>query len=320
MRKKIIITTRGGIGDVLLCTPALRALKECNPDHKIIVYCFRKDHREALLHNPNIDSLRLLAPLYLWRYPFHLYCYLTRSHRHGHFFNSRKLKYYRLLFGHVSVSWIYQKSIKEIVPEIFSDLPIRLQHKNIQIFFTAKEEARARRRLAPYTNVVIMHIYSRSSQNHMWPMERWNTLVRKLPEFTFIQVGKTTEPQVKGAIDWRNDQMSIREIFCILKYCTSFVGVDSCVAHATNAFNLPGVVLYGDNSPVHWGHENNINIYKAVRCSPCNDLVEPSPCPYHHECMNLITVEEVQKALIAQVKLNNPSRISPNGTSRVALA
>lgn len=302
MNKDIIITTRGGIGDILLCTPALRALKECNPHRRIIIYCIHPSHYEVLVNNPYVDSLRMINLfLLLFQNPYHLYSYLfNRQRKHRYYFDPKKLKHYPLVYDRVPVAWLYTKSIKEIVPEIFSDLPVRLQHKNIQLFFTEEEENIARSKLAPYKNVIIMHIFSRSSPNHMWPVHKWEQLVRELPQFTFIQVGQQDEPLIKGTIDWRN-KTGIRGMFCLLKYVTSFVGVESCMAHVTNAVGLPGVVLFGDTSPVQWGHDNNINLYKNVRCSPCYHYLKENPCPYTHECMNLITVEEVKQSLVHQV-------------------
>ncbi len=132
-------------------------------------------------------------------------------------------------------------------------------------------------------------------------MEKWKELVRQLQDYTFIQLGHKDEPHVEGALDWRG-KIGLREGFCMLKYSTSFVGIDSSFAHATNAFGLPGVVLFGDTSPVYWGHDNNINIYKNVFCSPCYDYSWGDPCPLGHECMNQITVDEVKLALIRQVR------------------
>lgn len=311
MNKRIIATTRAGIGDVLLTTPAFRAIKECYPDHKLIVYAIKVSHYQVLLKNPYIDSLRLLPPLWLWRYPYHLYSYLFNpSWRRGYYFDPEKVKHYSMRPNVIPVSWISQKSVKEVVPEIFGDdFDVRLRNKNVQLFFTKREEEKVRRKLAPYKNVVIMHVYSRSSVNHLWPAERWAALVKSLPEYTFIQVGMEDEPEVKGAIDWRDNKMNIREVFCLVKYATSFVGIDSSVAHSTNAFRVPGVVLFGDTSPVHWGHDNNINIYKEVRCAPCFAYVNGDPCPYTHECMLKITVEEVREALIKQVNASLSGKI-----------
>lgn len=295
MSKEFIIISWGGIGDALVCTPTYRALKEACPDHKIIVYYQNKGHEAVFRNNPHIDSLRALKIRSLLRYPSHLYAYL---------FNRKKVKYTLMHFQHIPLTWAFNKSVKDIVPEIFD---LKLKDNTIQMFFSRGEEEIARLRLSQYRNVVLMHIHSRSSPNHHWAMENWNELVRKMPDYTFIQIGHTNEPSVEGAIDWRG-KTGLREVMCLLKYADSFVGVDSFLSHATNAFNTPGVVLFGDSSPVYWGHDNNINIYKNVICSPCYYHLWGSPCPYGHECMKNITVGEVQEALVRQV--NGKKRVN----------
>jgi len=162
--------------------------------------------------------------------------------------------------------------------------------------------------MAPYKNTVLMHIHSRSSVNHHWPIEKWEALIEALPDCTFIQIGNKDEKYVKGSLDWRG-KTQLRDAFCLIKHAHTFVGVDSSFAHATNAFGLPGVVLFGDSSPVHWGHENNINLYKKVSCSPCYYYIGSNPCPYGHECMNTIDVHEVRAAVLHQLA----SRSSPVG-------
>ena len=292
-KNNIVVVTWGGVGDVMVCTPALRAIKEKYPCHQLIVYCLNKQHRDVLLNNPYIDSVRLVGGKYMWKYPAHLYAYL---------FNPKKLKYYYMFFQHIPLSWAYAKHVKDIVPEIFGDLGLELAHREVQLFFTWAEENKARKALVLYRNVVIMHIHSRSSANHHWPIEKWQELVSSLPGYTFIQIGHSDEPYVTGALDWRG-KTTLREALCLVKYADSFVGVDSSLAHATNAFNIPGVVLFGDSSPVFWGHENNINIFKGIRCSPCFYYLDADHCPYGHECMNHITVEEVRNALTEQLNI-----------------
>jgi ADP-heptose:LPS heptosyltransferase len=292
MRKEFIILTWGGIGDVLLCTPAIKALKEANPDHKVIIYYdnFKKEHRKVFLNSPHVDSLRELGYKTLWRYPYHLYLYLSKKY---------KERYYFLHFQHVPPTWIYNKNNKEIAADIFG---LQLKDDRVQLFLTKKEEDSALKTLASYRDkpVVLMHVYSRTSKNHMWDKEKWELLISRLPEYNFIQIGSSDEPYINGAVDFRG-KTTLREAFGLLKFTTSFVGVESCFAHVTNAFDIPGVVLFGDSSPLYWGHSNNINIYKGVSCAPCYHYLWGKACPYGNECMKLITVEEVQEALVLQI-------------------
>lgn len=290
MRKNFILVTFGGIGDLLLCTPTIQLLKQTYPKCKIIVYYLRgnEGHAEALKNNPYVSSVRLLHWTAMWRYPAHLYQYFFRRH---------KVKYHSLDFQVVPLSFIYNKSVKEIVPEIFS---LKLDNPKVSLFFTEQEYRKAEQAMLPYKNVVLMHVTSACSRNHHWPMENWEELVKQLPEYTFIQLGVMKELHVEGALDWRG-KTNLREALCLMKYADSFVGVDSSLAHSTNAFDIPGVVLFGDSSPVHWGHTNNINISKNVPCGPCYFYLWGQGCPYGNQCMKLITVEEVKQALIQQM-------------------
>jgi ADP-heptose:LPS heptosyltransferase len=113
-------------------------------------------------------------------------------------------------------------------------------------------------------------------------------------------VGQDHEPYVTGALDWRG-KTTLYEAFCLIKYASSFVGIDSCHAHATNAFDIPGVVLFGDSDPTHFGHSNNINLFKNLPCL-CYYELFGRPCPYNNECMHLITVDDVEQALVKQMQ------------------
>lgn len=287
--KEIILVSWGGIGDAIVCTPAIESLRAEYPEKKIILYCTERSHLEVFKHNPNVDSVRFMSNRALLRYPYHFYAFS---------FNRSLIKPISLYFQHILPPDIYDKSIKEVIADIF---PIKLRSNRTSLFLTQKEEAAAAEKMRRFQNVVLLHIQSRSSINHHWALCNWAKLVSELPEYTFIQIGSGDEAAVTGAVDWRG-RTSLREAFALFKYAKSFVGVDSSFAHVTNCFNTPGVVLFGDSSPVYWGHDNNINIYKNKACSPCYYDLWNNPCPYDHSCMKDITVDEVKRAIINQMK------------------
>jgi ADP-heptose:LPS heptosyltransferase len=306
MNKQFVIVPIGGIGDWLVCTPAIKALKEKYPDHRIVIYKSKRSYKNmvaVLANNPDVHAVRLLNWITLMRYPRDLFMTLCDVYnrffrpRQKEWFRMNKAKYFEMHFQHIAPTIIYQKSVKEIIPEI---LGLRVKNARIQLFTTPDEDRHAIAMLAPYRYPVIMHIHSNSSDNHHWDMSNWRALVRELPQYSFIQVGSPKEPYVEGAIDWRG-KTSLREVFCLLKHAASFVGVDSSMSHATNAFDTPGVVLFGDSSPVYWGHPNNINIYKKLPCSPCYYVLAGGACPYDTQCMKEITVEDVKQALVTQI-------------------
>jgi ADP-heptose:LPS heptosyltransferase len=176
---------------------------------------------------------------------------------------------------------------------------VKLIDNSVQLYLTEKDEKMARIMLSGHPNPICIHISS-TIRNKLWPNSHWEELIATMPGYTFIQLGHTDDYKLKGAIDLRG-QTSFCISAALIKYSLAFLGLDSSLSHVTNAFNIPGVILFGPTTPVTWGHSNNINIYKGIRCSPCVDILGNGKCPYDRKCMNLITVEEVRKALLIQL-------------------
>jgi ADP-heptose:LPS heptosyltransferase len=288
-RKIYRILTRGGLGDILLATPALKALKEKYPTCKIKVLCDnRKEVREIFQNNPYISSAETIS---LFTTPYE---YLLWGSRWG----MRKLKLHDFSYGDLYPCLFGTKSAKDLIAE--EGYEVELSDRKIQLFLAEEEEKKAKELLSGYKNPVIMHIKSRTSKNQEWPLRNWDELVRSMPECSFIQLGWGDEDKVEQAVDLRG-KTSFRESFALIKYAKGFVGINSALSHVTNAFDIPGVVLFGPGPPIIWGHPNNINLYKPVRCAPCLDLLSGNPCPYGKPCMTNITVEDVRSAILSQL-------------------
>jgi ADP-heptose:LPS heptosyltransferase len=280
-RKLIRIATWGGMGDALLLTPSLRALKRSHPLCKIKLACSDKAYKDIFKNNPHIDGLTAS------RFSYILYKLLAL-----------RGKCIYPAYGAHRPSLTLGKHAADIVAEM---LNVTLDDNRLELFLTKKEDGHARALLSRYANPIVIHIFSRCSANHLWPLENWEQLIRLLPGFTFIQLGASDEPRVKGAVDMLG-KISVRAGMGIVKYSKCLVGVDSFWAHVASALDVPGVVLFGDSTPVVWGHESNLNIYKKVACSPCIDILFGQKCPYGNKCMNTITVDEVSAAIMTQMQ------------------
>lgn len=287
MAKTIVrIIPGGGLGDILLFTPVLKALKEKDRRTRTIVYANRKN-KEIFVNNPYVDRLTMLS---FWHDPLALLRWLLRRKQ---FINPR--------YDHLSPSLSYKKPASEIIAEFFD---VRLEDKQVQVFLTRQEEEEARKRMAQFRNPIILQSSTRSSQNKLWPMDHWERLVAGMPDHTFIQMGAPDDERVRGTVDLLG-KTSFREALGLVKYCRSFVGVDSSLAHATNAFGIPGVVLFGASMREIFGHPNNINISLNLRCSPCMDILFKESCPYANRCMTQLSVEQVTAALLRQLNSHN---------------
>lgn len=286
-RKKIRLLPTGGLGDILLGTPSIKALKQKYPQSRIIVFYRNKNESEIFQHNPYVDDLR---PATFWANPIEYSLWYFK-----------KIELTLFHYPALSPSLNYNKNSTEIIAEM---LGVELQDKNLQVYLTQKEDNKAVNELSRYKKPVIIHVTSNCSKNQNWPVENWERLIKEMEGYTFIQLGLSKEDKIEGAIDFRG-KTTFREALALIKNAQSFVGVVSSFSHATNAFDIPGVVLFGASTPEVWGHRNNINIYKALRCAPCIDLLLGSMCPYGKPCMTQITVEEVKSALLQQLSKRN---------------
>ena len=268
----------GGIGDVLLLTPALKSIKAACSHTKVTVYCLRREHMEVLKNNPNIDALK-------WGSAFRRALY-----------HLRLLRVSPINYADLRPSLYYQKRASEIIAEM---LGVTLSDNKPEVYLTAEEEEEARTRLAGLERPVAIHGKAGFTENKDWSTEMWEQLAAENKQYNFFQLGSATEPLIKGTVDMRG--LTLRESFALIKYADGFVGIDSCLAHAASAVDTPAVVMFGPTTPVLWGHSSNVNIYKGLRCSPCGDMLGNVPCPYGRPCMKGITVKEVGEALDRQL-------------------
>lgn len=278
------IYCRGGLGDILLSTPAIRSLKRQFPDHRIVVYFRTKGQLEIYRNNPDVSACRSER---FWHDPL---VHLLRK--------AGWVRFLTTAYGRCAPSLTYNRSAMDIIAEM---LGVEPGDRRIGVFLTEDEERTAEAVVQGRHNLIALHASPTFSKNKAWPVSSWETLVRSMPEYRFLQLGITGDDTIAGTEDLRG-RTTLREAMAIIRRCSSFVGVDSALAHSTNAFGIPGVVLFGASDPAVWGHSNNINIYKQLRCAPCIDILGGSECPYGGKCMQLITPAEVKAALEMQLQ------------------
>jgi ADP-heptose:LPS heptosyltransferase len=280
--KTLCIVVYGGVSDALLCTAHFQQLRQKYADHRIEVYCGIPEQRQVFLHNPSID--RIYSSPWQSRLAAIRARYLT----------------YKTAFR-TSYPPFYPGLIPRHATQTIGELlGLEAGGGKLELYLTPREEEKAMSFLAAFSRPVALHIAGSFTTNQEWQPSRWEELVRRTTGYDFIQLGGSGEPKVEGAIDMRG-KTNFRGSLALLKHCKGFVGIDSHFAHATNAFDVPGVVLFGASSPDIWGHPNNVNLFKQWRCSPCIDRLFTSKCPFGKGCMEAIGVGDVSDALRRQL-------------------
>lgn len=272
-RPNIGVKTWGGIGDGLMATPALAALRKKYPDSEIRVLC-NKNHEPILRNNPDID-------------------YFSVSPDESALNEEEVDILFDANYGKLKPSLNYDKHAAKIIGDL---LDVEVEDVTPKIILTKEEEEKAKKIVSKYKNPVAIHITSKCSSNQEWSLKNWNKLIEKMKDHTFIQLGLADEPLVEGAVDLRG-KTSIREAIAVVKHCKFFVGVDSFLQHAAAAVRTKGIVLFGPSNPEIWGYDNNINLYKKIKCSPCIDELGGEECPHGKKCMKKLSVREVKNSI-----------------------
>ncbi len=176
--------------------------------------------------------------------------------------------------------------------------------------FASQNEARGQ---ALFFQAIILHPFAGAKAKE-WPIKNFQELIDRLKKdgYDIMLVGsKDDEGSFTNVIDMRG-RLNLPQLACLIKRIGFFIGLDSGPANIAAALNVPSIIICsGTNIPQLWiPNNNNVKfIYKDIDCRPCENKV----CPKEkHECMELITVDEVIDVLegIASGKMGQ----SPSGT------
>jgi heptosyltransferase-3 len=275
--KQYLVVCTLRIGDVLLTTPVIRAIRETDPAARIDVMVLRG--MEGILEgNPDINQIlvvphrakffaRVMEIFSLWRrYDIALttvssdrarwYCFIAGKSSAGLYnphsaWLSTHLLGKRLMFDDLHTHTVTMglkvldllglpKQYRVIPPTAGGSIPAVLEQK-------------------PY---VVLHPFPKFSYK-MWPQENWIALALELT-LQGVQVVLTGGPDVEErqyvdviarashAINLCGT-LTLAQTADLLSRTTLFVGPDTGVTHIAASVGIPTIVLFGPSNPVKWG-------------------------------------------------------------------
>jgi len=154
-----------------------------------------------------------------------------------------------------------------------------------------------------------------------WPIEKFSELGKGLSKklnATIILIGAESDKELCEQIENRigdttgvinlAGKTGLNELFGIISQLGALVANDSAPVHIASGFSIPTVVIFGPTVPEFgfspWLTPHRI-IQKNLPCKPCNRH-GPKKCPEKHfKCMLEIEAEEVEKAV--EELLNQPA-------------
>jgi GT2 family glycosyltransferase/ADP-heptose:LPS heptosyltransferase/predicted SAM-dependent methyltransferase len=289
-RRRIQVHRRQALGDVLLTTPVLRALREKYPDYEIVE---STDFPEILQGNPHIDSIvKSPKPLLDFDETFVLE-YETQPDEHI-------VKAYAQI-AHVSVA--------DCTPEIYLSQDER---------FAANALLRSVG-LRLGERFCVMQLTSGWSVRD-WSISRFKIVAEAIERkgLRVVVLGLVADPVIDFGVDLRG-KTSVRVAAAIIEKCAVMVTIDSSLMHMGYAFRRPVISLFGCTDPEKrvpdWALSSAL--YSDIICRGCHHRQRPVPaiaapeCPWETvRCMdvfsaNLVTtkvweaLERAEKPLVS---------------------
>ncbi|MCD6309892.1 MAG: glycosyltransferase family 9 protein [Candidatus Eremiobacteraeota bacterium] len=273
--KGLFLIIRGGeLGDVIMTTPALRALHKKYPGMEIKY--ITRIHR-ALWHNPNVNQI---LP---WDEPFDCYTHILKADRI------------------LDLRGTIEKE-REIptIPYLAELGGIELQD-GIPDFYLSGSEERWAENFFKSNNLFMEKVISlqagANSPTRCWPWEYVRELARLLLDDSWVILlldNKKRELELPGMFNLTG-KTSVGMAGALIKRSSIHIGPDSSFLHIAAAFDVPCIGIFSVIPP-----ELRIATYPRARgimaktkCSPCFDQFNRCVHEPQFECLKSIKPEDV---------------------------
>lgn len=330
--KRILIVRMDRIGDVLLSTPVIKAVREAFPA-SYIAFMVRPYAHDIVAGNPFLDEvitydkkvgligtvkfIRFLRhrrfDLALILHPTsrtHLLAYLARiPHRIGFdrkmgFMLTRKIPHTKQFGLKHEIDYTL-----DVVRHIGIEAGSRVLHMPI----TAKSEKWVDEIFARYnlakTDKMIMINPGASCRSKRWPLERFaqvaDELAKKHKAKIVLVAGaadKDAAIKVSALMTGPSINLAgattVADIASLLRHARLFISNDSGPVHIACAVGTPVIAIFGRSdrglSPVRWGPSNpgDVVLHKDVGCVACL----AHNCKLGFRCLEAIAVDDVMAA------------------------
>ncbi len=307
------------IGDILMCTPALRAFKKKFPDCSLD---FLTEHPDVLRGNPHLNSIidvdhsKQLNPAYQFR--------LIRKIRKNRydlvvdFFANPRSAYYSFLTGaetRLSYGYGHRRWAYNIVPRkpedsgyaardrlyLLKALGISSDDCRLEFYPADQDREEARKLLEPISDRLILTVSPVSRRKfNRWPLENYARLLKMIiKEHDFMPL-VLTGPGEQHVAESLMMQMAPEKINylniaglgllgAIFELAKLHIGNDNGPKHIAVARGLPTFTIYGPHSHISWTYPD---FTKHEFITPAE--VDPECRVENHkcgpECINKITV------------------------------
>ena len=336
--KRVLVVRLRSIGDTVLATPSLIALKRFLPDAQIDILL--EDWVAPVLENFDaVDNVltvgktaksRLKAARKIRQEKYDVVFNL-----HGGttsvFFTKASGARHRVGFSHYRYSFLYnhrlsspldfwnQTAVHSAEQQLallgFVGVPVEDKPKSRLIADESAKEKINSKLKTQNPKLALLHPVA-AFDTKQWATEKFTLIAEFLSkkDFEIIAVATKKERETLENLQKLSnapikifDDLSLPEITALASRAELFVGNDSGIAHIAASVNTPSVVIFGSSNRDHWRPWTDARheiVYENLPCQPCAghfcaEFDEP-------ECIKRVSVESVIEA-IEKVLIDKPN-------------
>jgi len=299
--KNNLVVFYGGIGDILLWIPALKAF-ENKPD---VIFLYQTPDLKILGQN------NLVNKTYSVKNKLQLFLFMSK---HRKFYDKLFLNH---LCGGDFLLQMMSACTKDLVtnsPNYISSEKNNLikrktldnSHDSVQNYFLVFEKIPnltasdfklkiiEQDQISLPASFISVQLSAGNNKTPYknWPVEQWSVffeiILNKYPDQKFVFLGHSEEAQLFEKLNIKNDNIisligktSIDQTFNVIGKSDFFIGPDGGLMHVAVACGKPTFTIWGGSSPVLYGYELLLGsehkvVMQKLACMPCNAWLKPN--------------------------------------------
>jgi ADP-heptose:LPS heptosyltransferase len=334
---KILFIRLKAIGDVVLCTPLIRALRKAYPEARLD-FLADPAPSQLLAHNPHLNQIltppgkgapwpdhwRFLKALRQTRYDLVLDLFGNprsawmallsgAAQRAGYAYRVRKWAY-----THPVPMNRIRKYQVEVNLDVLRFLGIGDDGSATEIFLTESERAQGRSLLPPRSGAGVRVGLNPTGtwSAKRWPPAYWRELITALTARGGVKPVLLTGPgdgellaEITRGLEDKAAVLpptSLRQLAGVIGELDLLIGNDGAPQHIAQALGVKSLTLFGPTWGVSWnkpGDSRHRFLQDPPPCGPCDKTLCPNPKeprsgePSYQECLTRITPAQVLRAI-----------------------
>ena len=323
MKRKFLVVNMNYMGDALLTTPAIAALRQAFPDSQIDTVVGAGTAAEVLQGNPDLDKIiartarggagRLMQTYRLLREgrytdaiilpPLPAYAFaawLARTPRRVGL-GGRGMNHFLTELRGTRAVHMADAMLDTMPLPLSPNRPRRLVVALGKLSENAADRLLSEHEITPGSPLIAVNVGATRPQKR-WFAESFARTLDGLGDIPVVLVGAGAEDTAMAADILRRTQSAkpinlvgktqVKTLAAVLKRCDLLISADSGPMHLATAVGTPCVALFGSTDPSVTGPFDTLSeaIYKDLSCAPCGN--HPT-CNGRYDCLREITPDEV---------------------------